>query len=127
MRITWKPPKHSIDTAILKWGAGHAAIAHEGATLRNGTKIPPRRWTQYALNQQSPLDTFADSVMNGASLDKAFRNCASRFYRDCEDGIRSDVWSWPRATKRVNGEVAGSPRNIVDTGELADSQSMEVR
>jgi len=31
------------------------------------------------------------------------------------------AWSWPRETKRVNGEVVTSPRNIIDTRTLKDS------
>lgn len=36
--------------------------------------------------------------------------------------IRARAWAWPGPTPRVNGEVAGTRRNIVDTGALADSQ-----
>ncbi|GGR62204.1 hypothetical protein GCM10008959_25190 [Deinococcus seoulensis] len=36
--------------------------------------------------------------------------------------IRARTWAWPGTTNRVNGEVAGPRRNIVDTGTLARSQ-----
>ena len=36
-------------------------------------------------------------------------------------------WDWPRETVRSNGSVVDSPRDIVDTGELRDSYSNEVR
>ena len=31
-------------------------------------------------------------------------------------------WAWPRVTSRRNGEVVGSPRTIVDSGELLNSK-----
>lgn len=39
----------------------------------------------------------------------------------CQEEIKSDQWEWAGITRRKNGETVGSPRNIVDTGELLDS------
>lgn len=36
------------------------------------------------------------------------------------------IFRWPRATVRSTGEIAGSPRNIVDTGKLRDSQTVVI-
>lgn len=36
--------------------------------------------------------------------------------------IESPVFEWPGTTVRRSGEVVGSPRNIVDLGNLRDSQ-----
>jgi hypothetical protein len=33
---------------------------------------------------------------------------------------------WPRKTKRKSGEIVKSPRDIVDTGLLMESQSVEL-
>ena len=41
--------------------------------------------------------------------------------------IASPVWSWPGQTVRRSGEVAGSPRNIIDEGTLLDSYRVEKR
>jgi hypothetical protein len=41
--------------------------------------------------------------------------------------IESDLYPWSGLTRRQNGEIAGSPRNIVDTGELRDSQTFKVQ
>lgn len=38
-----------------------------------------------------------------------------------QDAIGSKVWQWPRQTVRSNGRAVGSPRNIVDTGALRQS------
>ena len=35
--------------------------------------------------------------------------------------IGAKVWDWPRETVRVNGRAVGSPRTIVDTGALRQS------
>lgn len=37
--------------------------------------------------------------------------------------IRKPQYSWPRATKRRNGTIVTSPRNIVDTGAFVNSQT----
>lgn len=39
----------------------------------------------------------------------------------CTDELANPKWDWPGVTKRRNGEVVGSPRDRVDTGELIDS------
>lgn len=36
--------------------------------------------------------------------------------------IRSPQFSWPGTTRRRNGSIVGSPRNIVDTGAFLSSQ-----
>ncbi|MEH2148556.1 hypothetical protein [Nostoc sp.] len=35
--------------------------------------------------------------------------------------IASDIWEWPRETLRQNGDLVGSPRNILDSEELYNS------
>lgn len=39
--------------------------------------------------------------------------------------IEATKWNWPNETERKNGERVGSPRDIVDTGQLRDSQRRE--
>ena len=43
-----------------------------------------------------------------------------------QDALGSRVWSWPRTTIRSNGQEVGSPRNIVDTSDLKQSNSFTV-
>lgn len=38
------------------------------------------------------------------------------------EAITSDIWEYPRKTVRSTGETVFSPRDIVDTGALRDSQ-----
>ena len=41
--------------------------------------------------------------------------------------MESSVWDWPRPTLRQNGSVAGTTRDIVDTGALKNSLSVSVK
>ena len=41
------------------------------------------------------------------------------------DSLQSNAWSWPRNTNRVNGTVAGTTRDIYDTGGLYASQKLK--
>jgi hypothetical protein len=41
------------------------------------------------------------------------------------DAIQSPRYEWPRQTIRSDGSVVGSPRDIVDTAHLLESQSVE--
>lgn len=40
-----------------------------------------------------------------------------------QNEIAKPQFDWPRKTRRRNGQVVGSPRDIVDTGEFIDSQT----
>ena len=39
-----------------------------------------------------------------------------------DDAMTDEVWQWDGITHRRNGDVVGSPRDIVDTQELIDSK-----
>jgi hypothetical protein len=39
-----------------------------------------------------------------------------------DDAMTDKVWAWDGITHRKNGEVVGSPRNILDTEELINSK-----
>nr|WP_290224193.1 hypothetical protein [Trichocoleus desertorum] len=61
------------------------------------------------------------SKLNGA-IAESFEATVDAYAEQCQIEITSDKWDWPRTTHRQNGEVVESPRSIVDTGELRDSQ-----
>lgn len=63
--------------------------------------------------------------LNGA-IAESFEATVEAFAEQCQTEIESDKWEWPRTTHRQNGEVVTSPRNIVDTGRLRDSQRIEI-
>lgn len=41
-----------------------------------------------------------------------------------QEEIESPQWTWLRVTKRKSGAVVGSPRDIVDLGNLKNSQQL---
>jgi hypothetical protein len=67
--------------------------------------------------------TQRQAVIN--SLSTAFEKTAVDLGAFYTARFEDDIWDWPRPTHRVNGETVTAPRNIVDTGELQDSQRLE--
>ena len=63
---------------------------------------------------------FADQYRN--SIAKAFRATAQQANNEIKTLIKSPIWDWPRETIRAKGQVARSPRDIVDTRNLLKSQ-----
>lgn len=56
---------------------------------------------------------------------EAFGEMVTEFAQEINFQIKDTKWNWPRETVRKNGSVVGSPRDIVDTGELKNSQFIE--
>jgi hypothetical protein len=56
-------------------------------------------------------------------VNAAFAATVNQYAVECRNQIESEVWLWPRLTVRSNNEIAGRIRDIVDTGELRDSQT----
>lgn len=55
------------------------------------------------------------------ALQDSFREMNEVLGRKFAQAIDDPVWDWPGETQRHRGEVVGSPRNIVDRGELKSS------
>lgn len=53
---------------------------------------------------------------------KVFHKTADRFGEALEDAIGADIYEWDGITHRKSGEIAGSPRNVVDTGNLKNTR-----
>jgi hypothetical protein len=62
--------------------------------------------------------------LNGA-IDKAFKETVEVYGDECKAAIESPTWEWDGITHRRNGEIASSPRDILDLGNLRDSQAVE--
>jgi hypothetical protein len=56
-----------------------------------------------------------------AQINQAFENACRQFGEEHQNAISSKSYSWGRTTKRKNKSIAGSPRDIVDTGALKKS------
>jgi hypothetical protein len=54
----------------------------------------------------------------------SFQDTVKELKEPLEESITSTIWEWPRETKRQSGEIVFTPRNIVDTGQLKDSQQL---
>ncbi len=52
--------------------------------------------------------------------------CATALQQALYNSLESNTWSWPRNTVRVNGSVAGTTRDIYDTGGLYASQKLNI-
>ena len=56
---------------------------------------------------------------------ESFDEMVGEFAQEINFQIEDTKWPWPRETVRKNGSVVGSPRDIVDKGDLKNSQFIE--
>jgi hypothetical protein len=57
-----------------------------------------------------------------AAIDGSFKTVVEAYADQCRIEIETEQWRWDGYTLRRNGDLVGSPRDIVDEGELRDSQ-----
>lgn len=83
----------------------------------------------------------SDRIMKG--IEKAFRTCAAELDGRFDEAISGSHWTWPRdslrglpgttvgqkakAAKKGGGNTVGTPRNIIDSGDLKGSKSMSMQ
>ena len=121
----WNPPK--LDQAIARytWDVDYATDVHEGA-IRGNTIYPARPWTDDALGRIDVEQEFRQAWIDSEDLNESFRDFATVMFNEFHVSMASDVYSWPRDTQRKSGEyVEAGLRNVVDTQELYNSQSLE--
>ncbi len=111
-------------TARFSWTTEYAAAMHFGVTLKNGTEIPGRPWITEALKEVDVVAVYAAAYRRTLDADEALKETALVLNAKFTELISSNRWSYPRATKRSSGEVAGTMRNIVDLGGLRASQQL---
>jgi hypothetical protein len=58
-------------------------------------------------------------------IEESFQELISEFAQEQVKQIEAVEWPWPRETVRSTGEIANSPRNIIDSGALRDSLIIE--
>jgi hypothetical protein len=121
----WNPPTLSVNKAIYEWPVDYAADVHEGA-IRGDTVFPARPWTDDALSRTDVAQEFRQAWISSEDLDESFQELAQIMFNEFHVSMASDIYTWPRTTYRKNGEVADSPRNIIDTQELYNSQSVSL-
>ena len=65
------------------------------------------------------------SIINSA-IAGAWQETVNAYAENCQTEIEAVKWQWDGTTLRRNGSIAGSPRDIYDTGDLFDSQTIEI-
>ena len=58
-----------------------------------------------------------------ARVKQLLNNYSPQIGAQFQEEIRDTQFGWPNKTRRKNGELVGSPRDIVDTGNFASSQT----
>jgi hypothetical protein len=76
------------------------------------------------LNPSSINNSINWSILEN-QINESFAEIVDQFTEEQIDQIKSDKWEWPRETIRHNGQTVGSPRDIIDTGELINSLEVE--
>lgn len=117
MRITFNAPKIPAYKARHNSDANYSTIVVNGAYRDDGSIMPARDFISDAV----AMTDF--SICNGADIKQEFIDINNRLHTNIKSSIQSDKWEWDRETCRKSGQVVDSPRNIVDTGELLNSQS----
>ena len=65
-----------------------------------------------------------DRIITAAQ--RAFADTVTDLDRQFKAEISAPKWGWPGSTKRKNGQVVSSPRDIVDEGDLLASQQVNI-
>lgn len=59
-------------------------------------------------------------------FERAFTQTMKAFGHEIREAFSEEAWEWPNVTRRRNGQLVGSPRNVIDTGALRNSQTEPV-
>ena len=119
----WNPPMVYDRTCTYEWDVPHAALAHEGA-IGDDFIYPARPWADHAVGQVDAEAEFKVAWDETENLNDSFKSLASVYFGEFHIAMADPIWNWPRITERQSGEIAGFQRNIIDLGDLYNSQKM---
>lgn len=125
--LTWNEPDLNIpDDAIATytWGDGidYAADVYFGDGYS-----PGRPWVDHVVDDEDQLlESLLQDSLVPYDVGQTFINFAYSLGFAFQDAIEAPIWFWPNDTVRSDGTIVGSPRDIVDTGMLRDSQTIEL-
>lgn len=103
---------------------------------------PPKLDTTYGMRHEMKMPSAAEVKDLEAKLNKTKAQIKAAFVKAqisasgqmerelpvyLTTAMLSNVWSWPRETKRKNGETAGMTRDITDLGTLARSLKINTK
>jgi len=127
MKLTWNPPDIKTCKVGYGWSVDYAPDVHEGRTRRDGSDMPARPFATTVIHETANAKLFtAFFQKRGGDFDAAFDDWAHYYDSAFQSSIQDDRWYWDRETRRQNGQIVASPRDIVDTGSLRDSQIMKL-
>jgi hypothetical protein len=118
MRLNWNPPKIKEMRSHHTSEADHTATVVFGGYRPDGTSMPARDFFSDAIAR-------TDFSLGNGGIEPEFIDLNERLHESIKESISDEKWEWDKTTYRRNGEVVDSPRNIIDTGELLNSQSWE--
>lgn len=120
----WNDPGIEDVTLKFTWGVNYASAVHEGDPH---TGRPARPWTDDVIAKNDIEGIFVDCFEeSGYEIHQAWEMFASKMNTLFREQIESPVYDWYGTTVRRSGEIVDSPRNIVDLGNLRDSQRWEL-
>jgi hypothetical protein len=98
------------DSAIGRLLDGLSALS------RNVRRFAGAQVTEYGGNELRQL-----RGINGRTFERAMDWADADF----DQQMASEKWDWPNETRRKNGQIVNSPRDIIDTGALLQSKRRE--
>lgn len=58
------------------------------------------------------------------ALESAFQETTRELSEAIQNNFELIIWDWPNKTRRTDGTLVGSPRDVIDTGALRASQRL---
>lgn len=123
--LKWTPPKITHQQAVLKNTADYATDVHFGDVRKDGTEKPARPWMDTAIAETDLIQILKASFNATGNFDRAFVETATELHDAMKELILDERWEWDRPTRRHNGQIVESPRDIYDTGNLYRSQELD--
>lgn len=119
-KLTWNDCTVAPQSALYGWADDKALDVHEGMYREDGTISPARRWTDVGLQNCDPMATFLEHFKGSPA--QAFQDMAGELNQAFQSAIAAPIYVWDNITIRSDGTMVGSPRDVIDTGELYRSQ-----
>lgn len=134
--LKWNPPSPPQTIALFRNTDNKALDVHYGGSVyrADGSSYPDRPWMTTAVDE---MDIETEFILNfrrfsqGKTgyitfvLIQAFRATADQLHQAMLNNLTDERWEWDRETVRSDGAIVSSPRNIRDTDQLYDSQTLE--
>lgn len=120
MELKWYPPEIAAASYRIISKKSYSSAVFFGEPGK-----PGRPWMWDATAKiDFELELTKNFKRLGAIAPSFSELCESTFGL-IRDQLKEEVYEWPRVTVRRSGEIAGSPRNIIDTGELFRGHTLE--